>query len=66
MSYKVKEFREKAGLSQDELAKKSGVSRTTISALENGAANSTSTKTLNKLAQALGTTVDKIFFAEGV
>lgn len=66
MSYKVKEFREKVGLSQDELAKKSGVSRATISALENGTVRSTSTKTLNKLAQALGTTVDKIFFGASV
>lgn len=66
MRYRVKEFREKAGLSQDELAKKSGVSRATISALENGTVHSTSTKTLNKLAQALGTTVDKIFFGATV
>ena len=66
MGYKIKEVREAQKMSQEELAEKSGVSRGTISALENGSTRTTTTKTLLKLASALGVTVDRIFFAEGV
>ena len=66
MGYKIREVREEMKMSQEELAEKSGVSRGTISALENGSARTTTTKTLLKLAKALGVTVDRIFFAEGV
>lgn len=66
MSYKIKEVRESRKMTQEELSEKSGVSRVTISALENGTARATTTKTLVKLARALGTTVDQIFFADGV
>ena len=54
------------GMTQEELAEKSGVSRGTISALENGIDRTTTSKTLVKLAQALDTTVDRIFFTKGV
>ncbi len=66
MGYRIKEAREAARMSQEELALKSGVSRATISGLENGSTAVTTTKTLIKLAEALGTTVDQIFFADGV
>lgn len=66
MGYKIKEVREARRMTQEELAEKSGVSRGTISALENGSVRTTTTKTLFKLAKALGTSVDQIFFAEGV
>ena len=66
MGYKIKEVREAKKMSQEELAERSGVSRGTISALENGSTRTTTTKTLLKLASALGVTVDRIFFAEGV
>lgn len=66
MGYKIKEYREKLGMTQEQLAKKSGISRATISALEKGAARATSTKTLDKIAQALGTTIDAIFFSQSV
>ena len=66
MGYKIREVREEMKMSQEELAEKSGVSRGTISALENGSVRTTTTKTLLKLAKALGVTVDRIFFAEGV
>ena len=36
MGYKIKELREAMKMTQEELAEKSGVSRGTISALENG------------------------------
>lgn len=66
MGNKIKETREALKMTQEELAEKSGVSRTTISALENGIDRATSTKTLIKLARAMNTTVDTIFFAESV
>jgi len=66
MSYKIKQLREAANMTQEELAKISGVSRVTISALENETAKTTTTKTLIKIAQALNTTVDNIFFADSV
>lgn len=66
MGYKIKELREAMKMTQEELAEKSGVSRGTISALENGIDRTTTSKTLVKLAQALDTTVDRIFFTEVV
>ena len=66
MGYKIKELREAMKMTQEELAEKSGVSRGTISALENGLDRTTTSKTLVKLAQALDTTVDRIFFTKGV
>lgn len=66
MSYRIKEFREKLGLTQDELARKSGVSRMTIVALENNKAKVTTTKTLLAISKALGVTVDEIFFPKDV
>ena len=39
MGYKIKEIREAKKMTQEELAEKSGVSRGTISALENGYAS---------------------------
>ncbi len=66
MGYKIKEFRKKRKMSQEALAKKSGVCRATISALENGTERITSTKTLLSIARALDTTVDNIFFDDNV
>ena len=66
MGYKIKEFREMRGITQEELAKLSGVSRGTIVALEKGTTRTTTTKTLLKLATALKTTVDQIFYPESV
>lgn len=66
MGYRIKEVREEKRMTQEELAAKSGISRTTISGLENGTARSVSTKTLLKIAAALETTVDCIFFADSV
>lgn len=62
MGNKLKEFRTKQKVSQEELEAKSGVSRSTISAIENDPTYNTTTKTLERLATALGTTVDRIFF----
>lgn len=66
LGYRIKEVRKELKMTQEELAKKSGVSRGTICALESGAVRTTTTKTLEKLADALNTTVDKIFYVESV
>lgn len=66
MGYRIREVREAQRMTQEELAEKSGVSRGTISALENGTMRNTGSKTLLKLAEALGVTVDTIFFAGSV
>lgn len=62
MGYKIKEAREEKRLTQEELAKLSGVSRPTIVALENGTAEDVKISTLQKLAAALGKTIQDIFF----
>lgn len=61
MGYKIRELREAQNMSQEELSQKSGVSRGTIVALEKGEERTTTTKTLLKLAKALGSTVDQLF-----
>lgn len=66
MGYKIREKRKEKNMTQEELSAKSGVSRTTISGLENGTVRATSSKTLLKLARALDTTVDQIFFQDSV
>ncbi len=64
MKFKIKEHREKLGISQEKLAQLSGVSRNLIARLESGDLTSTSTNTLFKLAKALNTKVESIFFEE--
>ena len=66
MGNKIREYREKADMTQSELSEKSGVSRVTISQLESGVERNTSSRTLLKIAKALNTTIDKIFFVDGV
>ena len=66
MGYKIKEKRSEKKMTQEQLAQKSGVCRTTIAALESGADRTTTTKTLLKIAKALDTTVDDLFFNDGV
>lgn len=52
-----KEAREKMGLTQDELAKKANVNRTTLSKVETGSRNAT-IDTLSKLASAMDMQLD--------
>jgi len=61
VEYKIKERREKEGITQEELSKKSGVSRTIISGLESGTIKTTTTKTLLCIAEALNCKVSDIF-----
>lgn len=60
MDNNIKEFRTKAGFLQEELAKKCGVSRQTINAIENNKYDP-SLNLAFKLAEVLGVTVDELF-----
>ena len=68
MGFRVKEIREGRNMTQEELERKSGISRQTISAIENGKVKPGDVKvgTLMALASALDTTIDKIFFEQAV
>ena len=66
MEYNIKKLRENAGMTQEQLATKSGVSRVTIAMLECKSNHVTTTRTLVKIAGALGTTVDALFFTTDV
>jgi len=60
--YYVKKYREEAGLTQAELAARSGVSRGIIIRLESGDLIETTTGTLIAIADALGKKVSEIFY----
>lgn len=64
MGYRVKEIREQQNMTQEELERLSGVSRQTISAIENDKVKAGEVKvgTLLALASALKTTIDNLFF----
>ena len=56
----IRDLRKAAGVSQEELAKRCGVSRQTINAIENNKYDPTLALAFS-LARALGTTVDGLF-----
>lgn len=60
----LKKIREEEKMTQEELAKKSGVSRTTISELETQKTERITNITLENLAKALNRKVVEIFFVE--
>ena len=61
MPFKIREYRKELRMTQEELSRRSNVSRATISALENGTLSVTTTETLIKIASALGRKVSDIF-----
>lgn len=61
MGYKLKDRREELRMSQEELSAKSGISRQTISSLENNQNKNVSTRVLASLARALDTTIGDLF-----
>lgn len=64
MKNKVKQYRELAGLTQEELSEKSDVSRNTISSLETGSNTNVTYDTMIKIAGALDEKVATIFFED--
>ena len=56
----IRDLRKAAGVSQEELAKRCGVSRQTINAIENNKYDPTLALAF-RLAGELGTTVDRLF-----
>ena len=62
MQNRLKEYREKAKLTQDELARKSDVSRNTISTLETKENANVTYEIMEKIANALNKKVAIIFF----
>ena len=66
MEYRLREIREEKGITQEKLEELSGVSRQTISAIENNDEYQAKVGTLMALARALETTVDNLFFGKAV
>lgn len=62
MKTKIKQYRELRDLSQEELAQMAGLSRTTISGLENGTIKVTTNTTMDKVAGALGVSTIELFY----
>lgn len=63
MKTRIREFRAKAGITQEELARQVGVRRETIVFLEKGKYNP-SLKLAYKVARALGSTIEEAFIFE--
>lgn len=62
MGYLIKEAREEANMTQEELSDKADVSRSIINGLETGRATETKVSTLQKIAKALNLTINDIFY----
>lgn len=62
MDIKLRELRIKKNIGLNELAKKARIAPSYLSALERGLKTNPSTKTMNKIAEALGATVPEIFY----
>ena len=56
----IKTFRKQRGLSQEQLARKAGVTYSTLIKLESGSNKNPTVKTLQQIAQALGVTLDDL------
>ncbi len=63
MKNRIEEIRNERGIRQDELAKLMGVSRQTISSLENGRYNP-SILLAHKIAKFFGMTIEDVFIFE--
>jgi len=56
----IKKCRAKLGLSQEELAKKSGVKYTTLTKIESNVIKKPSVMVMAKIAKALGVSIEKL------
>jgi putative transcriptional regulator len=63
MKNRIEEIRNEKGIRQEELAKQMGVSRQTISSLENGRYNP-SILLAHKIAKFFGMTIEEVFIFE--
>jgi putative transcriptional regulator len=63
LANKLKERRGKLGLTQAELAERVGVTRKTVNTVENGVFTPSTTLAI-KLSQALGLSVEQLFWIE--
>ena len=61
MKNRLKELREERGISQEKLAEMSGISRTTLSKIENNEEVNVNTRTIAKLADVFGVKPSEIF-----
>ena len=66
MGQALKDARVRAGLTQAQLAKISGISRVTINMIENNVTKNIKSSTMLSIAKALGCTIEEIFFADSV
>ena len=64
MKNRIEEIRKERGVKQEDFAKAMGVSRQTISSLENGRYNP-SILLAYKIAQYFGMTIEEVFIFEG-
>lgn len=64
MLYRIKELREEKNMTQNELSEKSGITRATLWRLETGEEETTTTKTLSRIAEALEVPVTALFYAD--
>jgi Predicted transcriptional regulators len=64
MKNRLRALREQIGITQEELSRKSGVSRPTISAIESNQEYITTNITLEKIARAIDFKVSDIFFRD--
>ena len=64
LELRVKEFREKSKMTQGELAKRSNLSRATISRIENQYAEVVNMASLIRIATALGIEVESLFLVK--
>ena len=60
LGIKIKSLRQKAGLSQDELARKADVAYTTLTKIETGIIKSPSIFVAAKIAKALGVSIEEL------
>ena len=60
LAQNIKKLRKKHKLSQEELAKKAGITYSTLIKIESGANDNPTIKTLKKIADALKVSLDKL------
>lgn len=60
ISENIKKMRTKLGLTQDDLAKKADIKYTTLMKVESGTVNKPSGQTMDKIARALGVSIEEL------